>query len=249
MQCLLRSLRVQHAHFLLSQDPPAEAENSDIVLEPQNCGRLQDKQNKTDLPSLRRTWLAPGSRGLRGGRTTSTGRTGAVTLADADGRRRRCGQCHGTRTMAPLSLVWTACVWTAVTLPVLSTLEIQYPAEGGRASISCSCKNRTCQAVFWFWMGSKTHGNPQFLLYYNNAERTNFANLEDSKRLKCSKSDGIRTTYTLSIISVNKIDTGRYFCLLQYPSGAEPAVPGTELRPGGGSLSQNSLLSESTFFE
>ncbi|XP_018615611.1 uncharacterized protein cd8b [Scleropages formosus] len=133
--------------------------------------------------------------------------------------------------MARLSL-WTVCVWTAVTVPVWHALEIQYPARGKRENLNCKCKNKACQAVFWCWMGQGTGNKLQFLLYYNNAERVEYANDALKSNFKSSKREGSTTIYTLSIVSVQENNAGRYFCFIQYPGGIEPGGAGIELRPG-----------------
>ncbi|XP_048859498.1 T-cell surface glycoprotein CD8 beta chain [Brienomyrus brachyistius] len=135
--------------------------------------------------------------------------------------------------MARLVQVWKVSVWTAVTFHVLHALEVQYPALDTFHTVSCECNQEKCQAVLWF---RKRHDRSQtemeFLLYYNNANRTEYAERKLKDSFKGDQKGSWRITYNLKIMSVKKEDAGLYFCLLQGSNSLGLGNNGVELRPG-----------------
>ncbi|XP_036382701.1 uncharacterized protein LOC118776449 [Megalops cyprinoides] len=139
--------------------------------------------------------------------------------------------------MARQPQVWsvTLSVWTAViahSLQSLNALQTQYPVLNETELLLCECKEKGCQAVFWYWQPSSRPSDFRFLFYYNNADKVTYGPAINQTKYKGSRKDGVRVNYLLKISSIQKSDAGFYSCLIQYSNRNELGSPGIKLRPG-----------------
>ncbi|KAJ8395577.1 hypothetical protein AAFF_G00030580 [Aldrovandia affinis] len=134
----------------------------------------------------------------------------------------------GPRTMARLVCIWIVCVWTAEAAQELCTLYTdQKPSE----SLHCSKDiQKPCSIVSWC---RKLHGQDefQFLLSHTIGGKTTYSSQFNQTKFKGGLRDN-NSKFTLTILSLEKGDTGLYFCVLQCNGAYHLGSYVTDLRAG-----------------
>ncbi|XP_071372679.1 uncharacterized protein cd8b [Centroberyx affinis] len=135
--------------------------------------------------------------------------------------------------MTPLPLAWTVLtvfLWTSGSSQILhqENITVLYPVIMSSVTVDCDCLGYSCETVYWFRTVPSSL-RVQFLVNYNNADRSDYGKDVEEKRYKASKKGG--TSFSLQISNVTDKDAGIYSCVLKNKAQGEVWRPGTLLRP------------------